>query len=357
MLACILPTLSKFVALAIASGTASGQLLPDRIYYGLDRPIPMSVLRPGPPSRMDDAAKPDRPESSDGIDPQPTRAPDQIQLLEPESWKVVQSANVVWASGTERTSVDMGAMFPGIWKNPPRLLYAQLVVGGRKIGPAVVLQPMVSPTYAARLDRSGAPVFASEKDAPRVFSGLRAYVAQDVALETSKGRIVIALRPEAAPNTCWWFRELVAGGMYTDVVVHRIASLAGKPEADIVQTGDPNGAGQGGCGEFLDLERSPLPHDFGVVSMARFNDPNSASSQFMIGLNREGTAYLDRKYASFGVVIAGAEVLRAIGASPVGSDNRPKEPPRIASARLVDAAPAGEGPGAERDPLKRTGGR
>jgi cyclophilin family peptidyl-prolyl cis-trans isomerase len=176
-----------------------------------------------------------------------------------------------------------------------------------------------------------------------------------VELETSKGRIVVELRPDVAPNTCRHFRDLVAGGLYTDVIVHRIASLAGRPEADIIQTGDPNGTGQGGCGLSLDLEPSTLPHGFGVVSMARFQDPNSASSQFMIGLNREGTAYLDRKYAAFGVVIAGADVLRAIAASPVGSDNRPSDPPAIRSAKLIDAAPAGEGPGPEADPLRRPG--
>jgi cyclophilin family peptidyl-prolyl cis-trans isomerase len=262
------------------------------------------------------------------------------------------------AAAARDGTIDLAAIFPSLWKqSEPRLMYAQLVIGGKKVGPAVVLQPLVSPAYAPRLDRSGAPMFPADKERARVYSGIRAYVDKDVALDTSKGRMLIELRPEAAPNTCWRFRELVEGGLYTDVLVHRIASLAGKPEADIIQTGDPNGNGQGGTGEFVDLEASPLPHDFGVVSMARFSDPNSGSSQFMIGLNREGTAYLDKRYTSFGVLIAGADVLRSIAATPVGADNRPTDPPVIRKATLTDAAPYGDGPPPEQDPVGRSNRR
>src|SRR5262249_31190929 len=159
----------------------------------------------------------------------------------------------------------------------------------------------------------------------RVYSGIRAYIDKTVVLETSNGMITIGLRPDMAPNTCWSFRRLVEDGLYTDVIVHRIASLAGKKQPDIIQTGDPNGTGQGGPGYFIDLEPSKLPHDFGVVSSARFSDPNSGGSQFMICLNREGTAYMDGRYTSFGVVLEvdkSAEVVRSIAASPVGADNR-----------------------------------
>lgn len=276
----------------------------------------------------------------------------EVRLLEPITAKVIDSAAA--APG----AVDLTRLFPTLWKaTSPRVVYAQLAVGGKKVGPAVVLQPMVSPAYAPRLDRSGTPMFPPEKERPRVFSGIRAYIDQDVALETSKGRMVIELRPDVAPNTCWWFRGLVSGGLYTEVMVHRIASLAGRAEPDIIQAGDPNGTGQGGAGEFIDLEPSTLPHTFGVVSMARFSDPNSASSQFMIALNREGTAYLDKGYASFGVVIAGADVLRAIAGVPVGANNRPTDPPVIHSAKLVDAAPYGEGPLPEKDPVGGGNGR
>ncbi len=325
---------------AVCPSIARAQLTPDRTYYGVDRPIPMTVRTPPLPATGD---------SSVGQSP---ALGVEVRLLEPVTAKLIESAAAVPGP------VDLTKLFPTLWKaTSPRVVYAQLTVGGKKVGPAVVLQPLVSPPYAPRLDRSGTPVFPPEKERPKVFSGIRAYVDQDVALETSKGRILIQLRPDAAPNTCWWFRGLVNGGLYTEVTVHRIASLAGRAEPDIIQTGDPNGTGQGGAGEFIDLEPSTIPHTFGVVSMARFSDPNSASSQFMIALNREGTAYLDKGYTSFGQVIAGADVLRAIAASPVGADNRPTDPPVIHSASLVDAAPYGEGPSPASDPLSGENGR
>jgi cyclophilin family peptidyl-prolyl cis-trans isomerase len=347
-------------AALLAGRPALAQLIPERTYYGLDRPMPMRVLVP-------------EPVAADSSDDDGVRPRIEIQLLEPISARALATAAVVVGSrgetGRAAGQVDLQQLFADLWR-PERLrprgaeeaplaplMYAQLLVGGDKVGPAVVLQPMVSPMYAPRVDRAGAPMFPPARERAPVFSGYRAYVDQDVELETTAGVMRLRLRPDAAPNTCWRFRELVAGGLYTDVLVHRIASLAGKPAADIIQTGDPNGTGQGGCGEFIDLEPSTLPHDFGVVSMARFADVNSASSQFMIGLNREGTAYLDRRYTSFAVLVSGAEVLRAIAATPVGPDNRPKseKPPMIRSARLVDAPPYGQGPEPARDPLLRNG--
>lgn len=341
------------------NAAAAAQLVPERTYYGIDRPMPMRVMVPDPIAR----------EAGEESAPRPKV---RVDLLEPNTARLLASADVVVGSvgetGRATGQVDLQQLFDDLWQ-PERLrprtaegasyplMLAQLVVGDDQVGPAVVLQPMISPVYAPRADRAGAPMFPPGRELTPVFSGYRAYVDQDVELETTAGPMRLRLRPEAAPNTCWRFRELVAGGLYTDVLVHRIASLAGKPAADIIQTGDPNGTGQGGCGEFLDLEPSTLPHDFGVVSMARFADVNSASSQFMIGLSREGTAYLDRRYTSFAVLISGAEVLRSIAATPVGSDNRPKAPalPMIKSARLVDAAPYGQAPEPARDPLIRSG--
>jgi hypothetical protein len=67
----------------------------------------------------------------------------------------------------------------------------------------------------------------------------------------------------------------VAGGFYTDIVFHRImGGKAGKP-GFMVQVGDPAGTGEGGPGYYIDLEESKLPHDLGVLSMARTGEPNT----------------------------------------------------------------------------------
>src|SRR5262249_45827306 len=139
-----------------------------------------------------------------------------------------------------------------------------------------------------------------------ICSGLRAYVDQVVRMETSAGAIDFRMRPDEAPNTVWSFLELCRGGVYPDVGLHRIAPVNATNHAPFgIQGGDPvfghakEGVGEGGPGFAINLEQSGLPHDFGVISMARNpRFPNSAGSQFFIGLSREGTAHLDGKFAA-----------------------------------------------------------
>lgn len=307
------------------STRAHAQLTPDRTYYGVNRAIPMTVKVPA--------------DATGDVE---------IQLLAPVTAEVVEKAAA--AAGP----VDLKEKFPSLWKNTePRLLYAQLVVGEKKIGPAVVLQPMLTPRYAPTLDRTPPPHTNPVWDRPeevwkriRQYSGIRAYVDQHVVIDTSAGEIEIALRPDVAPNTVWNFRELVRGGFYTDIDIHRII------DNFVIQFGDPNGTGGGGPGVFIDLEPSTLQHDFGVISMARQGDnPNSNGSQVFICLSREGTKLLDTRYTSFGETVRGSEAVVKLGKTPVRGD-RPIEPPKVKSAKLVDAPPYGDGP----KPVKQPGG-
>jgi peptidyl-prolyl cis-trans isomerase B (cyclophilin B) len=270
----------------------------------------------------------------------------EIQLLAAETAEVVEKAPA--AAG----GVDLAEKFPSLWKTTdPRVQYAQLVVGGKKIGPSVVLQPMLTPRYAAQADRAtGAPMFMAEETWKRIrqYSGIRAYPHQNVVFDTSKGEIEIAMRPDAAPNTVWNFLELVRGGFYTDIVIHRIDN---RNEGFVVQFGDPNGSGAGGPGQYVNLEASQLPHDFGVISMARSSDPNSGGSQVFLCLSRNMTRPLDGRYTSFGETVRGSDAILAIAATPVNPPDKPIDPPVIKSAKLVDAAPYGEGP----KPIKKPG--
>lgn len=325
---------------------AIGQLVPDRLYYGVGRPMPMTVL-------VDRAAA-----SHPG-------ATLEIRLVRPVTFEVVGTATV------EPGPVDLGGLFPRLWALPaaeprgagaddlaggarPSVLYAQLVrVTGERVegvGPAVVLQPMVTPSRAVLDQRNPARpqvVFRrADPGEPEVFSGYRAYIDRHVILQTEHGPIRLALRPDAAPNTAWNFRHLVEGGFYTDVEFHRVVSTGRPGEGFVIQAGDPTGTGHGGPGYEIALEPSPIPHEFGVVSMARQRDPNSAGSQFFIALSRADTARLDGLYCPFAQVVDGAEVIAAIARSPVepGPSFRPRTPPRILRADLVDAPPVGEGP-------------
>jgi peptidyl-prolyl cis-trans isomerase B (cyclophilin B) len=127
-------------------------------------------------------------------------------------------------------------------------------------------------------------------------------------IETEKGNIAIELYPEQAPQTVNNFVELVRSGFYNrfNMKFHRVVP------GFVVQTGDPTGTGAGGSKKSIPLEaKNKLSHNTkGVVAMARGADPNSATSQFYITLTPQTT--LDGKYAIFGKVISGMDVLDKI---------------------------------------------
>jgi cyclophilin family peptidyl-prolyl cis-trans isomerase len=127
-------------------------------------------------------------------------------------------------------------------------------------------------------------------------------------LETEKGNIVFELYPDEAPLTVQNFAKLVQEGFYNrfNMKFHRVVP------GFVIQTGDPTGTGAGGSKERVPLEaKNKLSHNAkGMVAMARGADPNSATSQFYITLAPQTT--LDGKYAIFGKVIAGMDVLDKI---------------------------------------------
>src|SRR2546427_5860035 len=93
-------------------------------------------------------------------------------------------------------------------------------------------------------------------------------------LDTSRGEVVVAMRPDLAPRHVKRIKELVRDGFYDGVVFHRVI------DGFMAQTGDPTGTGTGGSGKKLAAEFSKERHARGTVSMARSGDPNSADSQF-----------------------------------------------------------------------------
>lgn len=174
-----------------------------------------------------------------------------------------------------------------------------------------------------------------------VLSGFRTYVDRDVVMESDFGEIRIDLAPESAPNTAWNFRFLAEQGFYDDTLVHRIVHMDSSGRRFVIQGGDPTGDGDGGPGYDLPMERSDLPHDLGVISMARSDHPDSAGSQWFICLSREGTARLDGQYCSFGWASIGAEPIARLADVEIGdaASGRPTHPPGIARMRLVPAEP------------------
>ncbi len=133
------------------------------------------------------------------------------------------------------------------------------------------------------------------------------------------GKITVELKPDIAPITVGNFKKLVSEHFYDGLTFHRIM------EGFMIQGGDPLGNGTGGSDETIVGEFSQngfentLSHTRGVISMARSNDPNSASSQFFIV--HEDSTFLDGQYASFGVVTDGMDVVDKIAKDAKPTDS------------------------------------
>ncbi len=120
-----------------------------------------------------------------------------------------------------------------------------------------------------------------------------------IILETTKGTVVIEMRPDLAPNHVARIKELVREGFYDGVVFHRVI------DGFMAQTGDPTGTGSGGSGKKLKAEFTKEKHTRGTVSMARAQNPDSGDSQFFICF--EDSPWLNGQYTVWGRVVEGME--------------------------------------------------
>lgn len=130
------------------------------------------------------------------------------------------------------------------------------------------------------------------------------------------GTIKMELYPEMAPNTVANFVNLIEEGFYDNSNFHRLMP------GFVLQGGDPDGNGSGGPGYQIEGEfrenkygANTLSHTTGVVSMARANDYDTAGSQFFIVLDDSAKSSLDGKYAGFGKVIEGMDIIKKIEAT------------------------------------------
>jgi len=148
-----------------------------------------------------------------------------------------------------------------------------------------------------------------------------------LVLETTKGKVVIELRPDLAPGHVERIKTLARKGFYDGIAFHRVI------DGFMAQTGCPNGTGTGGS-DLPDLkaEFNAEPHVRGVCSMARTSAPNSANSQFFIVF--DDARFLDKQYTVWGKVSEGMENVDKIKrGEPV------REPDRIVSMKVAaDAA-------------------
>lgn len=154
------------------------------------------------------------------------------------------------------------------------------------------------------------------------------------------GIMVAELYPDKAPITVENFKNLISSNFYSGLIFHRVIN------GFVIQTGDPNGNGTGGSektikGEFeTNGVKNDISHVRGVLSMARRGgDPetddtlNSASSQFYIV--QDDATYLDGKYAGFGKLVSGYDVLDRIASVETNMNDKPLTDIVIENVRFV----------------------
>ena len=159
-----------------------------------------------------------------------------------------------------------------------------------------------------------------------------------VTFDTEQGIIEIELFPESAPESVRNFLNLAAIGAFDTTLFSRIVP------GFVVQGGNVWTRSGGVSAELGKRARRTIPdepskilHERGIVSMARPDEPNMATSHFFILVS--DASYLDGKFAAFGRVTKGMEVVDAINKMPV-TDEKPDKPVRLKKASIVNCTPA-----------------
>ncbi|MEO0730123.1 MAG: peptidylprolyl isomerase [Pseudomonadota bacterium] len=144
-----------------------------------------------------------------------------------------------------------------------------------------------------------------------------------LVMETSKGTVTIALKPDIAPGHVERLKLLARENFYDGIIFHRVI------DGFMAQVGCPQGRGTGGS-KHADLaaEFNDMSHTRGVCSMARSQNPNSANSQFFICF--DDATFLDRQYTAWGEVIDGMDAV-----DKLNRGEPPREPDKIITLRVA----------------------
>ncbi len=147
-------------------------------------------------------------------------------------------------------------------------------------------------------------------------------------MDTSAGEITLELWADAAPQTVGNFVGLARQGFYDGTIFHRII------HDFMIQGGCPKGTGTGGPGYDFADEINERKLVKGVLAMANAG-PNTNGSQFFI-VTAQATPWLDGAHTGFGRVVGGEDVVEALGTTPTGPGDRPRETQRLSTIRIEE---------------------
>jgi len=231
------------------------------------------------------------------------------------------------------------------------VIYALLAVAVAACTPAntannettTALTDTTTTTSSATATEATVPPATTSSAAAEENRPMSQYQNKVAELHTSAGEIDIRFYPDVAPNHVKNFIDLAEKGFYNGTKFHRVIP------GFMIQGGDPNTVsgspstwGTGGSGKNVSAEFNSISHKRGIVSMARSNDPNSASSQFFIVV--ADSTFLDKQYTVFGQVTKGMDVADKIVSAPTGAQDRPNNPTSIDKIVIRDAKPEEQGP-------------
>ena len=167
-----------------------------------------------------------------------------------------------------------------------------------------------------------------------LMAGTNAQANEIAVVETTLGNIELEFLADKAPGHVKNFKDLANKGFYDGTTFHRVIP------GFMIQGGDPNSKsqdksnhGMGGPGYSIKAEFNNTPHDRGVVSMARSQDPNSAGSQFFIVV--KNSHFLDNQYTVFGHVIKGLDIVDKIVNVSRDSRDNPDVRVEMKSVKIV----------------------
>lgn len=167
-----------------------------------------------------------------------------------------------------------------------------------------------------------------------LMTGTSAFGGEIAVIETTLGNIELEFLEDKAPGHAKNFKDLAKKGFYDGTTFHRVIP------GFMIQGGDSNSKsedrskhGMGGPGYTIKAEFNNTPHDRGILSMARSQNPDSAGSQFFIVV--KNSHFLDNQYTVFGKVIKGMDVVDKIVSVPRDSRDNPNERVEMNSVKIV----------------------
>ena len=168
-----------------------------------------------------------------------------------------------------------------------------------------------------------------------LMTGTAAQSNEIAVIETTLGNIELEFLEDKAPGHTKNFKDLANKGYYDGTTFHRVIP------GFMIQGGDSNSKsedrsmhGTGGPGYSIKAEFNDTPHDRGILSMARSQDPDSAGSQFFIVV--KDSHFLDNQYTAFGKVVTGMDVVDKIVSVPRDPKDNPDERVEMKSVKIVN---------------------